>query len=224
VSLVRRAELKVLTHATERIVGRRLRVRGRVWPARPGETVRILGRLGSATVELARARVGVGGRVETAVKLPRDGLWRLILEAPGREGFDRTGRGAALPLQAFSRNPHKIPGSAAHYIVQDLSERLLYYYEAGALRRVFPVVFGKPSTPTPLGTYAVYAKGVGPRAAFGPLVLKYHRGYWIHGTDQEYLLRTDQRYYSHGCTRNFNDNILWLWPRVPIGTPVRNIA
>ena len=102
--------------------------------------------------------------------------------------------------------------------------QITYYYEGGKLRRVFPVVFGKPSTPTPVGRFAVYSKTAGPSAAFGPLVLWYHRGYGIHGTNQEYLLAQSWRYYSHGCTRNYNANIMWLWPRVPVGTPVINLA
>ena len=65
---------------------------------------------------------------------------------------------------------------------------------------MFPVVFGKPSTPTPVGRFAVYSKTAGPNAAFGPLVLWYHRGYGIHGTNQEYLLSRPSRYYRHGCT------------------------
>ena len=86
------------------------------------------------------------------------------------------------------------------------------------------MVFGKPSTPTPVGRFAVYSKTAGPSSAFGPLVLWYHRGYGIHGTNEEYLLSRPPRYYSHGCTRNYNANILWLWPRVPVGTPVLNLG
>jgi lipoprotein-anchoring transpeptidase ErfK/SrfK len=124
----------------------------------------------------------------------------------------------------FAKNPHKIPKSASHYIVQERSQFRLYYYEKGQLSRVFPVVFGAPGTPTPIGTYRVYSKTAGPSSAFGPLVLWYHRGYGIHGTNQEYLLSRTWRYYSHGCTRNYNDNIRWLWPRVPVGTTVVNLA
>jgi lipoprotein-anchoring transpeptidase ErfK/SrfK len=75
-----------------------------------------------------------------------------------------------------------------------------------------------------VGSFAVYSKTAGPSAAFGPLVLWYHRGYGIHGTNQEFLLDQPPRYYSHGCTRNYNANILWLWPRVPVGTPVLNLG
>jgi lipoprotein-anchoring transpeptidase ErfK/SrfK len=120
-------------------------------------------------------------------------------------------------------NPHDVPASAPNYLVQKIGEASLYYYQHGKLVRLFPVVFGKPSTPTPIGSFNVYSKTAGPSAAFGPLVLWYYRGYGIHGTNEEYLLARSWRYYSHGCTRNYNANILWLWGRIPIGTPVRNI-
>jgi lipoprotein-anchoring transpeptidase ErfK/SrfK len=156
--------------------------------------------------------------------MPSGGGWRVLVEARGRKGFDVTGIGVSVPVWMYGRNPHGVPASSSHYIVQVLGERQMYYYEGGSLRRVFPVVFGKPSTPTPLGTFRVYSKTPGPGPAFGPLAMWYHRGYGIHGTNQEYLLTHKQRYYSLGCTRNYNDNIRWLYPRVPVGTPVRNIA
>jgi lipoprotein-anchoring transpeptidase ErfK/SrfK len=117
-----------------------------------------------------------------------------------------------------------VPASDEHHLVQRISEMRLYYYRRGQLRRVFPVVFGKPSTPTPLGRYRVYSKTNGPGPAFGPKALWYHRGYGIHGTNQEHLLARSWRYYSAGCTRNYNANILWLYERVPVGTPVLNLA
>lgn len=224
VALKRTAKVSIVTDASERILSRGLSVRGKVAPARPGETVRILGRRKGKTVTLATTRAGVGGHVAATVQMPSGGGWRILLEARGRKGFDTTGIGVSVPVWMYGKNPHNVPSSSSRYIVQVLSERQMYYYEEGSLRRVFPVVFGKPSTPTPLGTYRVYSKTAGPGPAFGPLAMWYHRGYGIHGTNQEHLLTHRQRYYSLGCTRNYNDNIRWLFPRVPVGTPVRNIA
>jgi hypothetical protein len=224
VTVSRRAVLKLTFDETEAIAGRPIRVNGRVWPARPGERAPIEAVRGAKVVRMGSLRVKPGGRVAGAVKLPRGGRWVIRLAAPGMPGVDRTGHSGPMRLRVHARNPHNIPRSASHYIVQDISATLLYYYEGGALRRVLPVVYGKPSTPTPVGRFRVYAKTTGPSAAFGPLVLWYHRGYGIHGTNQEYLLDLPPRYYSHGCTRNYNDNIRWLWPRVPVGTPVLNIA
>ena len=155
-----------------------------------------------------------------AVRLPSAGRWRIQLVARGRKGVDRTGTARSSTRTFHGRNPHSVPASAPHYIVQARREARLYYYEKGQLMRVLPVVFGKPSTPTPVGNFRVYAKTPGPSIVFGPWALWYHGNYGIHGTNQEHLLRQDWRYFSAGCTRNYNDNIVWLYERVPVGTPI----
>lgn len=222
---VRRAVSRtgVEVDATEAIAGRPVRVSAVVRPAHPGERVVVEGRRGGgAWRPLSRPTAAAGGRVSTYVRLPAGGAWQLRTRAPGDRGRVAAA-GAPGLVTLHGRNPHGVPRGASHYIVQVINEMRLYYYEGGRLRRVLPVVFGAPGTPTPSGRYRVYAKGPGPRAAFGPLVLWYHRGYGIHGTNEEHLLARSWRYYSHGCTRNYNANIRWLWPRVPVGTPVVNI-
>lgn len=223
VAIQRRARLSASVAASEAIAGQPISVAGRVWPARPGEGVTIEARQGARALKVGRLKVKVGGRVTGAVKIPGGGTWKLRLVAKGKKGFDRTGRSAPRSLTLHDKNPHRVLRTSTHYIVQHISGGKLYYYENGTLRRVHTVVFGKPGTPTPLGRYRVYSKTVGPGPAFGPLALWYHRGYGIHGTNQEHLLRRQWRYYSLGCTRNTNADIRWLWPRVPIGTPVINI-
>lgn len=224
VNVRRRAWLRVQAPADQRIAGRSFRATGAVVPAARLERVTIEGaRDGGRFRPLAAARLR-GGRVDARFTPPAGGRWRFRLVAAPRPGRDAGAIAVAPAMEVFGSNPHGVPASAPHYLVQAISEMRLYYYQRGRLVRVFPVVFGKPSTPTPLGTYRVYSKTAGPGAAFGPLVLWYHRGYGIHGTNQEHLLARSWRYYSAGCTRNYNANILWLWPRVPIGTPVRNIV
>lgn len=225
IAVVRRLTVAVTAQPLENISGRPFTVTGAAVGARAGERVALQGSLnGRRYTTIARVPLR-GGRVKATFTPPAGGSWRFRLVAaptPGRDSGGTASPTRAMPV--FGSNPHHIPASASHYLVQDLSQFQLYYYEKGKLRRVFPVVFGKPSTPTPVGRFAVYSKTAGPSSAFGPLVLWYHRGYGIHGTNQEYLLSHTWRYYSHGCTRNYNANILWLWPRVPVGTPVLNLA
>jgi hypothetical protein len=220
----RDATLSVTPGPLEAIAGRPLAVRGAIRPGRAGERVVIQGSRGGAFRALAALRTRAGGRFAGTVSPPAGGRWRFRAVAPAIRGRLLPGGAVTGPLALFGRNPHGVPASAPRYLVQVIHETRLYYYERGRLRRVFPVVFGKPSTPTPVGRFAVYGKGPGPSPAFGPLVLWYHGGYGIHGTNQEYLLTRSWRYYSHGCTRNWNVNIRWLWPRVAVGTPVRSIA
>lgn len=225
VTVRRRVSVQVAAAPLESIAGRPFTVTGSVAGAGRRERVTLEGSVDGGTFRAIRKVPVRGGRVRAAFTPPRGGSWRFRLSAAASaDGARAEGRATTDAMRVHGSNPHGVPASAPHYLVQEISQFQLYYYEGGTLRRVFPVVFGAPSTPTPVGTFRVYSKTVGPRAAFGPLVLWYHRGYGIHGTDQEYLLDDAVRYYSHGCTRNYNDNIRWLWPRVPAGTPVVNRA
>jgi lipoprotein-anchoring transpeptidase ErfK/SrfK len=223
VGLRRRLALRVRAIEYQQIAGHEFKATGRVWPAAPGEKAMIEGSVnGGRWTPLTGATVR-NGKVRTTFRPPRGGRWRFRLTVGPRPGIDSGGRASATPMTVAGTNPHGVPRSAPDYLVQKISEASLYYYQYGKLVRLFPVVFGKPSTPTPIGSFHVYSKTAGPSAAFGPLVLWYYRGYGIHGTNEEYLLGRSWRYYSHGCTRNYNANILWLWGRIPVGTPVKNI-
>ncbi len=223
VTVRRKVSLRVTAAPLENIAGRPFRARGAVVGASRGERVTIEGSVdGSAFRPIRRVAVR-GGRVDAAFTPPRGGTWRFRLSASASADRARAAGSATTGrMEVFGANPHGVPASAPHYLVQMISEMHLYYYQDGRLRRVFPVVFGKPSTPTPVGIYRVYSKTPGPGPAFGPLAMWYHRGYGIHGTNQEHLLDDAVRYYSAGCTRNYNDNIRWLYARVPVGTPVIN--
>ncbi|HET6690228.1 MAG TPA: L,D-transpeptidase [Miltoncostaeaceae bacterium] len=223
VALRRRVTVKVTAAPMENISGRPFTVTGSLGASAKGERLQLQGSVGGKRFRTLKTLATKGGRIRATFTPPSGGKWRFRLTAAPTAGRDVGGRATTGAMSVYGANPHGVPAGASHYLVQEISQTLLYYYEDGKLRRVFPVVFGKPSTPTPVGRFAVYSKTAGPSAAFGPLVLWYHRGYGIHGTNQEYLLSRSWRYYSHGCTRNYNANILWLWPRVPVGTPVINL-
>lgn len=208
---------------TEAIAGRPISVEARVRPARLGEKVVIEGTRGKIWRTLSRPTMKPGGSASAFVRLPAGGKWRLRARAGGMTGVDAEGAAVSSPITVHGSNPHGVPRSSGSHIVQAINEFQLYYYEKGKLRRVLPVVYGAPSTPTPSGRYRVYSKTPGPGPAFGPLVMWYYRGYGIHGTNQENLLSHTNRFYSHGCTRNYNENIRWLYPRVAVGTPVWNV-
>jgi hypothetical protein len=224
VTLRRRVTLSVTMPQYTNISGMPFTVRGSVRPAAGRERVALEGSVDGKRFRVLRRFVARGGRVRATFTPPSGGRWRFRLVADAHRGIDGGGRASVPAIPVFGSNPHGVLASAPFYLVQAISETQLYVYEHAQLTRVFPVVFGKPSTPTPVGRFAVYSKTTGPSPAFGPLVLWYHRGYGIHGTNQEYLLARPPRYYSHGCTRNYNTNIRWLWPLVPVGTPVLNLA
>jgi len=104
--------------------------------------------------------------------------------------------------------------------------------EGTATRATFPVIVGKPSTPTPLGTFFVVEKlHLGPSVPEGPWalatsaysnVLQEFAGgpgqialHGIVGLDAP--LGT---FSSHGCIRFANAAITWIATHVTAGTPV----
>ena len=120
-------------------------------------------------------------------------------------------------------NPHHISILFKHFIVIDISECHLYYYETGRVMRRIDVVLGKPSTPTPRGQWAVYTKSAHPGGPFGGLrdVLlprlrhpRHQRAVAAVALAAQLLAR---------LLPLSNANITWLCPQCPIGTPVCNV-
>ncbi len=197
-------------------------LRGVVTPAHPGATI-VVQRLTRGTwFNWRTLTLNSSSRFATVYRPTGYGLrtFRVRIDA---DADHVAGLSPARRLVVDNPNPHHISILFPHFIVIDISECHLYYYEAGRVMRRIDVVLGKPSTPTPRGQWAVYAKSVNPGGPFGVFAMFYYRGYGIHGTNQPWLLSLWPRYYSHGCCRMSNANITWLFPRCPAGTPVRNV-
>lgn len=115
----------------------------------------------------------------------------------------------------------------------ELGSHRLVVSQADRVIRVLPVAVGKPSTPTPTGSYFIseLLKQPDPTGAYGPyafgtsaysdVLLHFNGGngqIGIHGTDQPWVIGTSA---THGCVRLYNRDIVWLSQRVPLGTPVQ---
>lgn len=106
--------------------------------------------------------------------------------------------------------------------------------------RTYQVAVGQPAYPTPRGRFAIVSKQVNPvwsvpnspwagelagttvsgGSASNPLRARWMGivgGVGIHGTDQGYSIGTRA---SHGCIRMHVPDVIELFGRVPIGTPV----
>src|SRR5437773_1942765 len=117
-------------------------------------------------------------------------------------------------------------------IVIDLSRHRLFLYKRGKLALSTPVAIGKPSTPTPIGSFYVTQRFVvspstgpyGPRAlgisAFSDVLRSWRDGgpVGIHGTNEAFAIGNSV---SHGCVRLPNDVIVKLFAVTPLGTPVQ---
>ncbi|WP_066635783.1 L,D-transpeptidase family protein [Desulfolucanica intricata] len=128
------------------------------------------------------------------------------------------------------------PGEASPIttkIIINKSNNQLAFYQDGQLVRVFPVATGRHSSYTPEGSFKIVNKfvdpyyikgripGGSPANPLGPRWMGLSVGgggtYGIHGNSNPASIGT---YASGGCIRMYNENVIWLYDRVPIGTPV----
>ncbi len=89
-----------------------------------------------------------------------------------------------------------------------------------SLSRTYKVAVGKPSTPSPLGNWVIVQKALNPGGAFGVRWMRLNvpwGGYGIHGTNNPSSIG---KAVSHGCIRMFNEDVIEVYNRTPIGTPV----
>jgi len=142
-----------------------------------------------------------------------------------------------------------LPQAKRSGIVINIAEyRMYYYFEADGDARVrtFPISIGRMDWGTPLGRAAIIKKvknpswypprsirdewaadgrelgshvPPGPDNPLGEYALRLSiPGYLIHGTNRP--AGVGMRV-THGCIRMFPEDIEWLFPKVPVDTPVR---
>jgi lipoprotein-anchoring transpeptidase ErfK/SrfK len=190
----------------------------------------VLVRSGPSTTSASRGYVAVTRPItQQRTTLPvidkhraDDGELWLQVRTPGR-GTKRTGW---IPESLTTE------GQVGWRIFVDLSARRATIYYLGVERESFRVVVGKPSTPTPTGSFFVEenvrepkSSGVGPYA----LALSTRSGVYrefdggpgqiaLHGVGT--LAGALGSAASHGCVRFKDSAINWLGERIDAGTPV----
>jgi L,D-transpeptidase ErfK/SrfK len=134
-----------------------------------------------------------------------------------------------------------LPEGNSNGILINIPEmRLYFFFKKIAMVKTFPIGIGVTENTTPIGRFYVKEKRVSPTWHI-PLSLqkKYEgrksiapgpenplgshwlglsvRGYGIHGTNFSWAVG---RLVTHGCIRLYPEDIIRLYPMVPIGTPV----
>lgn len=118
-----------------------------------------------------------------------------------------------------------------NHIVIDKSDFRLYLVKDGRVVRTYPVATGRIGMLTPSAVWRVDAKYfTSPAGVYGPRKLRMFRrrgypghyyyaftAYAMHGTNEPWVIGTLA---SHGCIRLYNDDVLDLFGRVPLGTMV----
>lgn len=142
-----------------------------------------------------------------------------------------------LPMKAYA--PKVTGKNIGKTIIVSLREFKVILYKGSRIEKKYSCAIGMPAHPTPVGTFKVIAKSahpswrnpgsawaVGMPAVIGPgyynplgLRALYINasGIRIHGTSKTYSMGHAA---SHGCIRLTNHNVVDIFPRVKVGTPV----
>lgn len=132
-------------------------------------------------------------------------------------------------------NKHKEEKSSNQLIIVNKSYNKMAFYDDHRLIKEFSVATGKSIDLTPEGIFEVIRKeknvpyyklkipGGAPNNPLGPrwIGLNVHGTngmlYGIHGNAAPWSIGT---YASKGCVRMYNNEVIWLWDKVELGTPV----
>ncbi len=108
-------------------------------------------------------------------------------------------------------------------IIIDIDRRVLVFV-ADSLMKIYPAAVGRPSLPTPLGNWTIVNKALNPGGPFGVRWMRLSipwGGYGIHGTNNP---KSIGKAVSHGCVRLYNEDVIEVYDRTPVGTPVSIIG
>jgi L,D-transpeptidase-like protein len=134
-----------------------------------------------------------------------------------------------LAVQAMAQNA--ADRTPKRTIVVSLEDRKLALLEDGQVKKVYPVAVGKPSSPSPVGTFVIERRVMNPTYSHngkvvppGPgnpvgtrwMGLSLH-GYGIHGTNEP---RSIGKPLSHGCIRLAKADLEELYAQVSVGDTV----
>ena len=209
--------------ATARVYrGDRARLSVVVRPGHPEGTVAVQRWVDGAWAEWRSLQLDADSRARLTWRTDRVGTWplRVVMSA---DDAHLEGRSRVCRVIVVRPNPYHVPLAAKDIVVVDISQYRMHFFSYGRELRSFRCVTGRPSLPTPLGHFKIYAKGMWPGGPYGSRIMSYHSPFAIHGTNEPGLLKRFPRNFSHGCTRLANANAIWLYDHAPLGTPVWNV-
>ena len=155
-----------------------------------------------------------------------------VLAAMAASGSVVAQSGRAQGAEQVSPAPQtQRPAVSDRLIVVSIPDRKLVLLENGAVKRVYPVAVGKPSTPSPAGRFTIVRRvsdptyshngkvvGPGPKNPVGSRWMGLStRGYGIHGTNEPNSIGKAA---SHGCIRMGKADLEELYTLAEVGDAV----
>jgi lipoprotein-anchoring transpeptidase ErfK/SrfK len=147
------------------------------------------------------------------------------------------GMSFAAQTEAQTAVQQQVDSTVAHkrLIVVSLEDRKLALIEDGQVKKIYTVAVGRPSTPSPVGTFTIERRVMNPTYSHngqivepGPnnpvgtrwMGLSIH-GYGIHGTN---VPNSIGKASSHGCIRMAKADLEEFYPQVRVGDTVELIG
>jgi lipoprotein-anchoring transpeptidase ErfK/SrfK len=142
---------------------------------------------------------------------------------------------AQTAINQVSQQQTSPEGTSQRRIVVSLEDRKLALVEDGQVRKVYTVAVGKPSTPSPVGTFTIERRVAnptyhhdgktvlpGPHNPVGTRWMGLNKhGYGIHGTNEPNSIGKAA---SHGCIRMARADLEELYPLVAEGDAVELVG
>jgi lipoprotein-anchoring transpeptidase ErfK/SrfK len=127
------------------------------------------------------------------------------------------------------------PAAPKRFIVVSLEDRKLALVEDGQVSKVYTVAVGKPSTPSPVGTFTIQRRAINPTYSHNgrtvppgpanPVGTRWMglsiRGYGIHGTNEPNSIGKAA---SHGCIRMAKADLEEFYAMVAVGDTVQLVG
>jgi len=123
----------------------------------------------------------------------------------------------------FEENPSRKQVSinpTGYHLYVNLDELLMYVYKDGELIKTYQVSGGKPSSPSPIGTWKIISKDTWGEG-FGGAWLGFNVPwgmYGIHGTKENWFIGKSNA--TKGCIRMRNEEVRELYKIIPYNTVV----
>ena len=148
---------------------------------------------------------------------------------------------AVLGVQAMGQQAADVQTATAqatpakHVIVVSLEDRKLALVEDGQVKKVYTVAVGKPSTPSPTGTFTIARRVKNPTYSHdgktvlpgpgNPVGTRWMglniKGYGIHGTNEP---KSIGKAASHGCIRMAKKDLEEMYEMVSVGDSVELVG
>jgi len=169
-------------------------------------------------------------RVRDAMKANGLRKWAVAVSAAMVMGIEAMGQTMGAPAAASVSTPE-----VKRTIVVSLEDRKLALVEDGQVKKVYTVAIGKPSTPSPVGTFTIQRRVKNPvyqhegkvvqPGPGNPVGTRWMglsvKGYGIHGTNEP---KSIGKAASHGCIRMARKDLEEMYDMVHVGDTVELIG